>query len=64
AGVPKEIVDTLSAAIKKVIASEEHKKRMADMTLKLKYMDPAQFAKFWDEYEATVIELMKLAKEQ
>jgi tripartite-type tricarboxylate transporter receptor subunit TctC len=64
AGVPKEIVDTLSGTIKKVIASEEHKKRMADMTLKLKFMDPAQFGKYWNEYEATVIELMKLAKEQ
>jgi tripartite-type tricarboxylate transporter receptor subunit TctC len=53
-----------SRAIKKVIANEEHKKRMADMTLKLKYMDAAQFSKYWDEYEATVVELMKLAKEQ
>ena len=37
---------------------------MADMTLKLKYMDAAQFTKYWDEYEATVVELMKLAKDQ
>jgi hypothetical protein len=37
---------------------------MADMTLKLKYMDPVQFGKFWDKYEATVIELMKPAKDQ
>lgn len=37
---------------------------MADMTLKLKYMDAEQFSKHWDEYEATVVELMKLAKEQ
>jgi len=64
AGTPKEAVSVLSGAIKKVIASEEHQKRMADMTLKLKYMDAAQFSKYWDEYEATVVELMKLAKEQ
>jgi hypothetical protein len=37
---------------------------MAGMTLKLKYMDSVQFSKYWDEYEATVVELMKLAKEQ
>ena len=37
---------------------------MADMTLKLKYMDAAQFSNYWDEYESTVVELMKLAKEQ
>jgi tripartite-type tricarboxylate transporter receptor subunit TctC len=42
---PKEIVDTLRGAIKKVIASEDHKKRMADMILKLKYMAAAQFSK-------------------
>jgi tripartite-type tricarboxylate transporter receptor subunit TctC len=63
AGVPKEIVDTLSGAMKKVINSPEQQKRMADMTLKVKYMDAAQFSKYWDEYEATVVELMKLAKE-
>jgi hypothetical protein len=37
---------------------------MADITLKLKYMDSVQFSKYWDEYEATVVELMKLAKGQ
>lgn len=64
AGTPREVVQILGAAIKKVIASEEHRKRMADMTLKLKYLDAAEFTKYWDEYEATVVELMKLAKEQ
>jgi hypothetical protein len=37
---------------------------MADMTLKLNGMDSVQFSKSWDEYEATVVEMMKLAKEQ
>jgi len=37
---------------------------MSDMTLKLNYMDPVQFGKIWDEYEATVIGLMKPAKDQ
>ncbi len=34
------------------------------MTLRLKYLDAAQFTKYWDEYGSTVVELMKLAKEQ
>ena len=59
----KEIVDMLSGAIKKVVATEEHKKRMADMGLTLKYMDAAQYAKFWEEYEVTVKDLMALAKD-
>ena len=63
AGTPKEIVDILSGAIKKVVATEEHKKKMADMGLTLRYMDPAQYAKYWDEYEATLKELLPLTKE-
>jgi len=63
AKTPKEIVDILSGTIKKVVATEEHKKRMADMGLTLKYMDAAQYAKFWEEYEVTVKDLMALAKE-
>jgi hypothetical protein len=33
------------------------------MALKLECMNAAQFSRFWDEYEATVVELMKLAEE-
>jgi len=63
AKIPKDVVNVLSGAIKKVVASEEHKKKMADMGLTLKYMDPAQYAKFWEEFETTVKDLMALAKE-
>jgi tripartite-type tricarboxylate transporter receptor subunit TctC len=63
AGTPKEVVDILSGAIKKVVATEEHKKRMADMGLTLRYMDSAQYAKYWNEYEAKIKELLPLTKE-
>ena len=63
AGTPKEIVDILSAAVKKVISSEEHKKRTADMALTVKYMDPVAYAKYWEEYESLIKELMPLTKE-
>jgi len=63
AGTPKEIINILSEAIKKVVASEEHKKRMADMGLTLRYMDPIQYAKYWDDYEAIIKELLPLTKE-
>ncbi len=36
---------------------------MVDMGLTLRYMDPAQFAKIWGEYEATIKELLPLTKE-
>ncbi len=64
AGTPREVVNVLSDAMKKVIASEEHRKRITDLGLIIRYMDSAQLAKWWDEYERTVIELMKLAKEE
>jgi tripartite-type tricarboxylate transporter receptor subunit TctC len=63
AGTPQEVVDILSGAIKKVVATEDHKKRMADMGLTIRYMDPAQYSKYWNEYEATLKELLPLTKE-
>jgi tripartite-type tricarboxylate transporter receptor subunit TctC len=62
-GTPKEAVAVLSDAIAKVVATEEHKKRMEDMGLTLRYMDPAQYAKYWNEAEATYRELLPLTKE-
>jgi tripartite-type tricarboxylate transporter receptor subunit TctC len=62
AGTSKEIVDTLSGAMKKVMATEEHKKRMAEMGLSVRYMDPAQLSKFWEESETMVKELEPLLK--
>jgi tripartite-type tricarboxylate transporter receptor subunit TctC len=62
-GTPKEIVDTLSGAIKKAVSTEDHKKRMKDMGLTLRYMGPAQYSKYWNEYEAMIKELLPLTKE-
>jgi tripartite-type tricarboxylate transporter receptor subunit TctC len=62
AGTPREIVNTLSGAMKKVMATEEHKKRMAEMGLSVRYMDPAQLSKFWEESETMVKELEPLMK--
>ena len=62
AGTPKEVVNTLSAAIKKVMATEEHKKKMAEMGLTLRYMDSAQLGKFWDDTEKMVKELEPMLK--
>jgi len=63
AGTPKEVVNILSGAIKKVVATEDHKKRMADMGLTIRYMDPGQYNKYWDEYETMLKELLPLTKE-
>jgi tripartite-type tricarboxylate transporter receptor subunit TctC len=62
-GTPREVIDTLSQAIRKVVATEEHKKRMADMGLTLRYMNQVQYAEYWSEYEAIYGELLPLTKE-
>jgi len=62
AGTPKEILSTLSGAMKKVMATGEHKKKMAEMGLSIRYMDPSQLGKFWDESETMVKELEPLLK--
>ena len=62
AGTPKEIVDAISGAIKKIIASNEHKAKMQEMGQTLRYMDPAEFGKYWDDVEAQVKPLMSLVK--
>lgn len=63
AGTPPEVVSALSAAMKRAAATEEHKKRMAELGLTLRYMDPAQYEKYWTEYEAMLKELLPLTKE-
>lgn len=62
-GTPEEIVKILSEAIGRVIASDEHKKRMTDMGLTLRYMNPDQYSKYWDENEEMMKELMSLTRE-
>jgi tripartite-type tricarboxylate transporter receptor subunit TctC len=63
AGTPKNIVDIMSGAIKKVVATEQHKKRMADMGLVIRYMDPVQYSKYWEDCEKKIKELWPLLKE-
>ena len=36
---------------------------MADMGLTLRYLDPAGYNKYWDEYEVLLKELLQLTKE-
>lgn len=62
-GTPKEVVDILSSAIKKVMSTDDHKKKMAAMGLPIRYMDPVHYSKYWDECEKLAAELMPLAKE-
>jgi tripartite-type tricarboxylate transporter receptor subunit TctC len=62
-GTPNEIVDTLAGSIKKVMGTEEHRKRMEDeLNLLLEFQGPAEVNKAWDEMEETMKKLIPLAR--
>ncbi len=62
-GTPMEIVNILSGAVKKAIDNPEHKSKMEESGLTLRYMSPAQYETYWSEYEAELKVLMPLAKQ-
>lgn len=63
AGTPKEAVDTLSAAVKKVMESQEHIDKLeGQMGLPLQYMNPQQMDSQWTELESRMKELITLAR--
>jgi len=62
-GTPTEIVNILSGAIKKVMDSPEHKSKMDEAGLTLRYMDPKQYDAYWTETETQLKELLPLAKQ-
>lgn len=62
-GTPKDVVDRIAGAMKKVVESDEHKRKMEELGLTLGYMDPAQYAQYWSGYEAQLKELLPLTKE-
>jgi tripartite-type tricarboxylate transporter receptor subunit TctC len=63
AGTPKEVVDILSAAIKKATESEALRKKLEDMYTTPAYLDAAHFAAYWDDLDARVKPLIGLAKQ-
>jgi tripartite-type tricarboxylate transporter receptor subunit TctC len=63
AATPKEIVNVLAKAIKKVIDTEEHRKKVeGEMGIALEFQGPAEVEKAWDEMEKTMKELIPLAR--
>ncbi|MGE0314130.1 MAG: tripartite tricarboxylate transporter substrate binding protein [Lautropia sp.] len=62
AGTPSDIEKVLSNAVREVVQSEEHRKRMQAMGQSLRYLDPQAFEKFWADSEQQVAQLMATAK--
>lgn len=64
AGVPKEIVRIFADAIKQAVDNEEHRKKMEEQSLTVRYMDPAQMAAYWAEMEEWVKPLVAEVKKE
>jgi tripartite-type tricarboxylate transporter receptor subunit TctC len=60
AGTPKDIVNILSKAMGNVINTDEHKQKMRNLGLTLRYMDPEGYSKYWSAFEEKMRELMPL----
>ncbi len=64
AGAPKEVIDTLSAALKKAMADPDHIRKMQETGCEVKYMDPAETSAYWDQVESEVKPLLEEAKKE
>lgn len=62
AGTPMDIVNILTGAMKRVMESPEHKQKMDELGLTIRYMDPKQYSDYWADFEEQVRPLMELAR--
>jgi tripartite-type tricarboxylate transporter receptor subunit TctC len=59
AGTPHTVVDTLTKAIKKVIDSPEHQKKLEELALSPAYLDPAAYSKLWTDTEVRMTPILQ-----
>jgi len=52
AGLPPEVMQTLSGALERAILSPEHAERMNSLAIPITYQGPEGFARYWAEEEA------------
>lgn len=61
AGTPKEIVDVLSNAVKKITADSDYLKKMEEMGHIVRYMGPDEVDKYWTDLEPSIKPLIEQA---
>jgi tripartite-type tricarboxylate transporter receptor subunit TctC len=64
AGLPKEIVDLLTSAVRKAMDDETFKKKMAEQGNTVRYLSPQDYAAHWDRVDARFKTLIDIAKQQ
>lgn len=63
AGAPKQVVDTLANAMGKACEDPGLKQKMLAQGLTLRYKNPQDYKKYWDDYETMLKELIPLTKQ-
>ena len=64
AGTPKEIVNTVSAAIKKALDTDDAKTKLKAASQRPRYLDAAGLASYWEQSEKEIQPLMELGKQK
>jgi tripartite-type tricarboxylate transporter receptor subunit TctC len=64
AGTPQSVIDTLTTAIRKVIDSPEHQKKLSELALAPSYLDPAAYTKLWMDTEVRMKPILENLKEK
>lgn len=64
AGTPKDVVAVLAASIQKAMQDPEHKKKMEEQGLDLRYMDATQLSTYWDQVDATLKPIIEDSKKK
>lgn len=58
AGLPVAVAQRLSAALERAIGSKEHRQKMRELGLPIRYMNPAEFSRYWDAEERSLASLV------
>jgi tripartite-type tricarboxylate transporter receptor subunit TctC len=64
AGLPKEIADLLTGAIRKAMEDDNFKKKMAEQGNTVRYLSPQEYAAHWDRVDARFKPLIDIGKQQ
>ncbi len=62
AGMPKDVVDTLAGVIKKATEDANFKSKMQAQNAEVRYIGPAEYAKLWDDMDASTKGMMAEAQ--
>ncbi|SDC92869.1 tripartite tricarboxylate transporter substrate binding protein [Belnapia rosea] len=61
AGLPSEVEAVLAGALERAITSPEHRQRMQELGLPIRFMGPAEFRDYWAAQEAALAPLVQRA---